>query len=178
MLDFISWLAFALSLSAVATFTCCCGTLTCDKCDDTPPSTMRVTISGLANAGCTDCATLDGTYDCDLDSTTPANCFWIYNFPGGSGGTNCNAEYVAVYNGSDSSGGSAPGRVLVRLHFDIAGVDYGEVYWHVDQSIVSGTDVIDCNLSSLSVPFEKNQHYGAGNRCDGTSATADVTAIA
>lgn len=153
--------------------TCCCGSV-CDKCDATPPNTMRVVISGLANSNCTDCATLDGTYDCALDSTTASNCFWIYFFPSG---TNCNARYVAVYNGIDSSIASSPGRILVRLRFEIIGVGIGEIWWHDDQAIVSGTDVIDCNLSSLNVPFEKNQHYGGGVVCDGTAATATVTAI-
>lgn len=169
----LGWLLFSASLACLGFFTCCCAQPSC-KCAAAAPTTMRVTISGLANSNCTSCATFDGTYDCILNDSNPFACVWHYYFPGG---TACDAYQVSVFNATDSFGGAAPGMILVRLRFFSSPVLIGDVYWSTTVAVVSGVDTIDCALSSLSVPFDRNGTPLGITVCDGAASTASVTAI-
>jgi len=169
----VDWLIFALSLCAVATFTCCCSG-TCPRCQGVSPEEIEVVISGLANDGCTSCASVDGTYTLTRLSASNSdfilngvNCFWVYYFPGGSA---CDAYAIALELPSVTFG-----TTTVSLYF----VDTGtriDFFSNLPTTATGpgGSAQVDCEFAAEVLPFFG---YFDPGTCDGAAATATLTAL-
>ena len=164
----VDWLIFALSLCAVATFTCCCGggTTTCSHCDSPPSDTMQVVLSGISNDDCTDCATLDGAYELSRIADS-FGCQWQYIFSG----ADCGASQLRVV----LSDFAPAGTVEVQLEFLYGGFNH-YITWNDVITSAGLPWTVDCEFSSLSLPFVNVTGPGA-HPCGGSGSTATVTSI-
>jgi hypothetical protein len=55
----------------------CCGGATCAHCDTgTMPNQVQIVVSGIANASCATCASLNGTFILTARAPIGGNCAW------------------------------------------------------------------------------------------------------
>jgi len=135
---------------------CCCGG--CDLClGGIGPAQIQVVISGLANQGCGDCASLDGTYVLTHD-IWGLECQWVYyhSFP-------CSLTYLQLVV-QDLGGGNY--RIVVQ--FSAAGGGVDPVGWC--RYYTSKPDCANLSGESLS-PVTTSAD------CDESSAVCTITAL-
>src|SRR5262245_38363192 len=58
------------------------GSCDCTNCPDGAPQEYEVTISGFANANCTQCTQLNGLFTLPFASQVGSTCTWLYSFTG------------------------------------------------------------------------------------------------
>jgi len=143
-------------------YPCCCEGITpgadCSVCDGDTPLQYSVTISGMVDDGCGNCASdYNGTF---VLTQTGSPCVWQFVFPEELCATSPVIDSVLLQ--------LLPGiRVLVTVG---APAFFGTAF----DAVPGGAGPIDCQFSSLALSFFSDDFQGD---CYGASATCTVTAI-
>lgn len=135
-----------------------CERPTCTMCTgEGIPDAMEITITGIVNGSCTDCANLNGTFILTPDPESP--CIYSYQ---GSDWCGSTTFYYLWFGGSGGSGSSL--EVQVQNNGVFQTIAYETL------GTISG---VDCrNLVAYDVPW-----FGHGTVCDGSASTCTVTSL-
>ncbi len=162
---------------------CCvepCEEPDCDMCDVNPrPTAIKVVLSGITNDGCTLCSRLNGTWivPCTGLITTPF-CKWQRNFLSGE-----------IPSCPSNQGGLGDSNIVVTITDSGADVEVSVIITYVTTVIdlsagflktYTGVNSIDCEFSSVSIPFSFDfceSSGGLADCCDFTLATCVITAV-
>lgn len=150
---------------------CCCDTADCAYCSGTVPSSLSVTIAGMANnpsGPCdvsNDCTVFNGTYTADFTTYLPGvYCQWLYD-----------PDPAPLY--CDSTSESPAQKYFTRLQVRILASGTLQVQLIVTTAIEevysNGSVSSDCDSwSSVSLAAG-----GGSSRCNDGSTTCTVTAL-
>ena len=136
----------------------CCGNA-CVLCSGATPGTIAVTLTGFANAACTDCSTINTTWVCNVVPAA-AYCQWLH----GSFSFFCiSADVIITISFIATGGGQYAMRVEVRL------VKAPTTNIHIFQTATSAA-TWDCT-ANRSIPWVSQS---GGSLCDSSSATCTI----
>jgi hypothetical protein len=150
----------------------CCATAVCNHCSGSAAkNTVQVDISGVANAGCLSCASLDGTYvltEANLPHAGGSDaCIWNFNIADVCTSPNDFTFCTLSVNGP---AGAVPN--CVSFNFTGSGLTTTWIGW-----TETGAGYDNCaGWSAFNLPYD-GPNYMSGVACDNSAATCAITAL-
>lgn len=140
---------------------CNCCEEPCEFCTAGSRGDKQIVLSGFANAVCTDCNNINGTYTL----TYVAGCFWQYS---ATPITLCGSGVPTLTIGLTLVNESSNYRILCEVQQTYTPTTYSFKYNS------GGTTAFDCDSwSNFDLPYLS----GINVHCDGSSATCKVTSL-
>ncbi|MEQ8789450.1 MAG: hypothetical protein RIC55_24360 [Pirellulaceae bacterium] len=139
---------------------CCCGGSLCVFClDGTTPNELEVTIAGLVDRDCGNCAALNDTYILEYLGEVPAGCCWQFAFD-----ETCNFDVIVACL-------SEP--IALGYQLEVSFGRQGPTSDVITFLKSLGSEKPNCGWNELDVPVTAQIQ----TQCDDDSATCTVSAV-